>query len=167
MKRTVLQATLAACVVLAATACGSDEGSGATARGGQVEQSPTSTPEASAEAFHEFSGVHLPDGAENPEITVELDDRGSPVYWVSFGGPRAAADQLCEQVGNYLIQARGVSDEQAETLRIPESDLAAANEPVWGCSAVIQSTGADIEAVVLPMDDDTARVYLRAEAFRT
>ncbi len=83
MKRTVLQATLAACVVLAATACGSDEGSGATDRGGQVEQSPTSTPEASAEAFHEFSGVHLPDGAENPEITVdsttgEARSTGSP-----------------------------------------------------------------------------------------
>lgn len=162
MKRTVLQATLAACVVLAATACGSDEAAEQRTGEGRGEQSPTST----AEAFHEFSGVHLPDGAENPEITVELDDRGSPIYGVSFGGPRAAADQLCEQVGNYLIQARGVSDEQAETLRIPESDLAAANEPVWGCSAVIQSTGADIEAVVLPMDDDTARVYLRAEAFR-
>ena len=109
--------------------------------------------------------MHLPDGAENPEITVESTTGESLL--ALFGGPRAAADQLCEQVGNYLIQARGVSDEQAETLRIPESDLAAANEPVWGCSAVIQSTGADIEAVVLPMDDDTARVYLRAEAFRT
>lgn len=119
-------------------------------------------PDSTAEAFAEFSGIRLPADSDEFEVTVERNDRGDPRYLIRLTGIAEDGDTVCNQVGNYEPFDDGIA-EQMGPLRIRQADLDGIQEPILGCSAVIQSTDVEVMGVALSYEDGSTRLFLSAE----
>lgn len=157
MIRPAVRLPLAAGLAAVLLAVGCTDGSG---RPDGAE--PSVSVDTSPKAFEEYSGVDLPDGADDPAIRAENGATGDPVYTVHFTGGPASAEDVCTQVGNWLPRTQGVSKEDRQLFGIGAADAKAAGDEVRGCGAVIQDQGVQVEGIVLYPDPDTADVYLRA-----
>ncbi|GAA2001607.1 hypothetical protein GCM10009799_31040 [Nocardiopsis rhodophaea] len=153
MRRRVCMRTTAAGLLLSLLV-------GGCAVGGDEPKEPTTEIDTSPKAFTEYSGVPLPEGIKEPDITAEYDDQGNVVYNVLFSATSQQAEKVCEEVGNWLPRSQGVSEEEREKLGIDADAVTAAGDNVRGCSAVDQETGTHTEGIVLYPDDDSADVYL-------
>ncbi|MBB4930015.1 hypothetical protein F4561_000835 [Lipingzhangella halophila] len=139
-------------------------------RVGEEEKEPL--PEETPEAFTEFSDIQLPENPEELEISVDRNRFDKPRYRIHMTGTVDDVDEVCGQVGNYLRRSKeDWLESEAEELDVPTDEIEDVDlENVYGCGAVIQSSGADIDALVLkPAEDDggTATLYLHAAPFQT
>lgn len=123
---------------------------------------PSASIDTSPKAFEEYSGVTLPDDAEDPAIRAENGETGDPVYTLHYTGAPAGAEDVCTQVGNWLVHPDGVSKDERKRFGIDPADVKSAGDEVRGCEAVMQDKGVQVEGIVLYPDPDTADVYLRA-----
>ncbi|MBB4930017.1 hypothetical protein F4561_000837 [Lipingzhangella halophila] len=142
----------------------------ASDRNEEEEKEPL--PEETPEAFTEFSDIQLPENPEKLEISVDRNEFDKPRYRIHMTGTLDDVDEVCGQVGNYLPHVNEETvDAEAEELDVPSDEIEDVDlDYVYGCDAVIQSSGADVNALVLkPGEDDngTATLYLHAEPFQT
>lgn len=137
--------------------------SGVSINLGSEEPSPSPSLDTSSAAFEEFSGVDLPDEAENADIRTENDEYVEPLYLLHYTGTAAGAEDICTQVGNWLPYSQAVSKEEREKFGVNAAAVKAAGEEVRGCGAITKAKeGVQVEGLVLYPDPDTAEIYLRA-----
>ncbi|GAB3499454.1 hypothetical protein [Nocardiopsis coralliicola] len=130
---------------------------------GDRDEPPPGGIDTSQEAYTGYSGVELPDGVDGPSITAAYDAFDSPVYTVAFTGTPEQAETVCEGIGNWLVDADGVSGDEQERFGIPDASLEAAEgSGVRGCGAMNMDHGIQTDGIVLYPDADTAEVYLRS-----
>ncbi|MBB6170645.1 hypothetical protein HNR23_000705 [Nocardiopsis mwathae] len=113
-------------------------------------------------SFEEFAQLDLPDSAEDVTTNTLANELDSLIYRAHFTTTHEEAEDICREIGNYLPRSQGIPKHDQGLYGITPDTAREFEDSAYGCTALNQQTGRQVEGIVLYPDGAAAHVYLRA-----